>query len=321
MKRSALSDFLRGVVVAALPLATAACCSERRQMVYEQVDAFVVDDMGIYVGEPLPTSVCADVCKTAYRGTVTQNHGCTVADATDGGITAVSCDDDVKSCAPIFGAGGRPPLGLKPRSESVARDVAGAFFASMAHVEAAAVAGFEELATALEAHGAPATLVDDARRAAADERRHARVAADFAERRGATPPPVEIAPVPPPSLETLALANAREGCVLETWGAVVTQWQGRMAADRVVRRAFINIARDELRHAELALAVAKWLAERLDDAALARVRAARDAAIAELEREIARPLPRAAVVELGLPDGEAACAMFAAMRSSIWRSA
>ena len=158
-----------------------------------------------------------------------------------------------------------------------------------------------------------------ARVAAADETRHARVAAHFARRFGAaTLAPVEIDAVAAPSLETLAEANAREGCVLETYGAVVTQWQSRTARDRAVRRAFVNIARDELRHAELAFAVARWLHPRLDDLGRRRVREARCAAADELARDIARPTPPRLVAAVGLPSSEAARGLVADLRARLW---
>jgi hypothetical protein len=316
MKRSALSDFLRSVVIAALPVAAVGCCSDYSVEVQLQVDAFAAepDDGGL-----LPESVCTAMCKPPRRETIKQVYGCHVVETSDAGITGIACDEHVGHCSTFPVAGGRPPLGLRPRGAIVARDAAGAFFAQMAHVEAAAVDGFVELATALAVHGAPSSLVDDARSAAEDERRHARVAAAFARRFGAGAlPPVEIDPVAAPSLETLALQNAREGCVLETYGAVVTQWQSRTAGDRAVRRAFVNIARDELRHAELAFAVARWLHARLDEAARRRVRDAQREAAAALLRDVAQPSDPRLVTTLGLPDRDAALRLVGDLRVRLW---
>ena len=317
MKRDALSAFLRGLVISALPLATIGCCDDEAQSIPVRVDGFVdagdVSDAGA-----LTYPVCEQLCP---KGTGEKAlYGCSVSEATDGGITEVRCDEERTRCSAFpFGAGGRPPLGLKPRRRVETHDPVGAFFAAMAHVEAAAVDGFVELATALAVHDAPTALVADARRAADDEARHARVAAAFARRFGADGlPPVEIDAVAAPSLETLALANAREGCVLETWGAVVTQWQSRTARDRAVRRAFVNIARDELRHAELAFAVARWLHARLDEVSRRRVREAQRAAAVELARDIERPAPPRLVAAVGLPDRNAARGLIADLRVRLW---
>lgn len=321
MKRSALSDFLRGLVIAALPAAAGCWCTDHRNIYRAEVDALTIDDGGVPpVGNGLPLDVCASACKSSggRREVPKTIYGCSVAVVSDGGISAVDCDETMSMCSGII-PGGRPPLGLRPRRAIDARDLVGAFFAAMAHVEAAAVDGFEELARALAAHGAPAALIEAARDAAADEARHARVAAAFARRFGAVAlPPVEIDAVPAPSLETLALANAREGCVLETYGAVVTQWQSRTARDRAVRRAFVNIATDELRHAELAFAVARWLHPRLDDLGRRRVRDARRAAAAELARDTERPTPPRLVAAVGLPASDAARGLVADLRARFW---
>ena len=322
MKRTALSDFLRGLVIAALPVTATACCSDHRSIVHHDLpDAFVLDDGGATppIGAGLPQPACDDACGAGrYPHASVTVYGCVVAGATDGGITSVDCDEKTETCTTIF-AGGRPPLGLRPRRTVDARDPVGAFFASMAHVEAAAVDGFDELARSLAAHGAPAVLVAAAHEASADEARHARVAAAFARRFGAvTLPPVEIDAVDPPSLETLALANAREGCVLETYGAVVTEWQSRTARDRAIRRAFVNIARDELRHAELAFAVARWLHPRLDELARRRVRDVRRAAAAELARDVERATPPRLVAAIGLPSSDAARGLVADLRVRLW---
>lgn len=317
MKRDALSAFLRGLVISALPLATAACCEDGASSMPVRVDGFVdagdVSDAGA-----LAYPVCEQLCPKPPGEKAL--YGCSVSDANDGGITEVRCDEKVTRCSAFpFGAGGRPPLGLKPRRRVEAHDPVGAFFAAMAHVEAAAVDGFVELATALAVHDAPAALVADARRAADDEARHARVAAAFARRYGADAlPPVEIDAVAAPSLETLAQANAREGCVLETWGAVVAEWQSRTARDRAVRRAFVNIARDELRHAELAFAVGRCLHARLDELARRRVRDALRGAAAELARAIERPAPPRLVAAVGLPDRDAARGLLADLRVRLW---
>ncbi|HEX6837041.1 MAG TPA: hypothetical protein VF334_10740 [Polyangia bacterium] len=320
MKRSALSDFLRGLVIAALPAAATGCCSDHRQIVHHALTfPIAVEGTPPAVGDGLPQSVCDTECNTTVpHQFIKKIYSCSVGTIDATGITSVDCDEEYQTCTGFL-PGGRPPLGLRPRRAVDARDPVGAFFAAMAHVEAAAVDGFEELARALAAHGAPDVLVAAARDAAADEARHARVAAAFARRFGAAAlPPVEIDAVAAPSLETLALANAREGCVLETYGAVVTEWQSRTARDRAVRRAFVNIAADELRHAELAFAVARWLHPRLDDLARRRVRDARRAAAAELARDLERPTPPRLVAAVGLPASDAARDLVADLRARLW---
>jgi hypothetical protein len=103
------------------------------------------------------------------------------------------------------------------------------------------------------------------------------------------------------SLAAIAVENAVEGCVRETYGALVGLWQARTAGDPVVAAAMKRIAADETRHAELAWKVDAWAAPRLGRAARRRVAEARDNAFAELRAEVARPVPDALVGLAGLP--------------------
>lgn len=175
------------------------------------------------------------------------------------------------------GAGGAGGAGA-PSSE----DRAAAWLAEVARLEAASVASFERLAAELEAFGAPSELVARARAAAADELRHAALVGALAERRGACVEAPAIAPFRPRSLEPFALENAVEGCVLETFGALVGMAQAELAADFDVRQVMRSVAADEARHGELAWAVHAWAVHRLAPDAGARVRVARDAALRAL---------------------------------------
>jgi hypothetical protein len=182
----------------------------------------------------------------------------------------------------------------------------GATFARAAWLEAASIHAFRRLARELRAHGAPRELVDAARSCARDEARHARTIARLARAHGATIDRVRVEDAGGArSLEAIARENAVEGCVGETYGALLAIWQADHARDADVRDAMREIAPDELRHAALAWSIAAWADTLLGDDARARVRDARDAAaraIAEDARnephdEIARATgaPRAAV--------------------------
>jgi hypothetical protein len=56
----------------------------------------------------------------------------------------------------------------------------------------------------------------------------------------------------------VAVENAVEGCVRETFGVAVAMIRAERAGDKQVRRAMRSIARDEMQHAELSWAVARW---------------------------------------------------------------
>jgi rubrerythrin len=174
-------------------------------------------------------------------------------------------------------------------------------------LEAASVPAFLRLADELRAHGAPEALVKAARRSAGDEVRHTRAMQDLARRHGASMPEVDISPFQPRSLEAMCTENALEGCVRETFAALVTGWQARTAGDEEVRRALGPISRDELRHAELAWAVDAWAAELLTAPERERIRQLRQRELRVLEQEVGSQVPPEHFVrEAGLPSREQA---------------
>jgi hypothetical protein len=215
---------------------------------------------------------------------------------------------------------GRRPATLIDEPSPGVRTI-GQLLASMAYLEAASVPAFLDLAEQLEANGAPRALVRRARRAAQDEVRHARQVGALARARGAEPPVARVAETGVRRLLALALENAREGCVRETWGAAVAVAQSVRAADRDVRDAMRGIARDELRHAALAWDLASWLESRLRPEERACVREERARAIAWLEGEIERELPAPWQVALGTPTPAEARAIARGMSLEVWAAA
>jgi hypothetical protein len=166
---------------------------------------------------------------------------------------------------------GRRPAGLcRPRRPLNSRSIGG-YLAQGAALERASVDAFEQLGNELRAHGAPSILRREAAAAAVDETRHARTVGRLARRHGASVEAPRVRPLGVRSLEDLAVENAVEGCIRETFGALVAQWQARHAADPMVRRAYRRIAEDELRHAALGWSVARWAEPLLDSTAQRRV--------------------------------------------------
>ena len=167
-------------------------------------------------------------------------------------------------------------------------------------------------------HAAPGELVRMAERSALrDEERHARTVGSLARRFGATPPKVRVGRAQRRSLEEMARENAVEGCVRETFGAIVATWQAAHARDAEVRAAMKRIAADETRHAALAWAIARWAEARLDEAARARVREARDEAVRELAREVGGGAVDEVTSEAGLPAPADARALVRAMSDAL----
>jgi hypothetical protein len=155
--------------------------------------------------------------------------------------------------------------------------------AAMAWLEAVSVHAFERLERELSAHGAPPSLLRGARRARRDEVRHTAMTARLARRRGARPK-VPDAPAPGPvrTLFDVALENAAEGCVRETWGALAGLVEAMTSRAPDLRRAMRSIGADEAFHASSAWAVHAWAMPRLSASERRRVHQAMRDAIAEL---------------------------------------
>jgi hypothetical protein len=198
---------------------------------------------------------------------------------------------------------GRRPEGLATPTFANSGDTPAGWLARAAFLEAASVDAFRLLRRDLRALGAPRRLQRAASRAARDERRHARQMRSFARRHGASVPAPAVHTDERPSLEALAVHNAAEGCVRETFGALLAQWQAGAAGDRALGAALSRIARDEARHAALAWAIDAWARRRLTRAARARVDGAREEAARALVAEASLACPEALITTLGLPEG------------------
>lgn len=220
---------------------------------------------------------------------------------------------------------GRRPAGLHSEDGGEASGegalAAAEFLAASAELEAAAVSAFEILGSELAAHGAPLALRHAAARAARDEVRHARVTARLARRYGGHPGAPRIEPRAVRELAEVALENAVEGCVRETYGALVALWQARHAHDQAVARAMREIARDEVRHAALSWSVAEWAEEQLPESARRRICDARREAALALRDELAREPDPTVRTLIGLPTAEQALRLVDSLAVELWAEA
>jgi hypothetical protein len=193
--------------------------------------------------------------------------------------------DVVVQCG--FMCTGRRTDGIPDHPGCDAREL-GDVFAARAYLEEVSVHAFDRMLRELRAHGAPPSLLRDARRARRDEVRHTAMMARLARRFGGE----HRSPVAPDGarngavrpLRAIAIENAVEGCVRETYGAVVGLVEARASSDPAVRRAMASIAADECRHAELSWAVARWILPRLGHEERALVASAMRRAIDDLAR-------------------------------------
>ena len=303
MKATRLSRVLRGVLLAGAPFALDGClgtssCPDNGHnpplVTTKTVPADFAD------GGPLSVAQCNEVC--------------------DDGLTVVTCvresAESVLCMNEPFPCEGRRPGGLRAAAQR-SRNAFTRHLADAAWLEAASIIAFRDLRCELRSHRAPRRLLRALSRSARDERRHARASRALARRFGVPVPPVKSEPLAPRSLLEIALENAVEGCVRETWGALIALRQAERAAEPSIRATMSRIAPDEVRHAELAWAVDRWLTPRLTATERAQVRAARVTALSELQRAAQVVADPDVCLRLGLPGAEESRAMLAAFAGAL----
>ncbi|MFB1479220.1 ferritin-like domain-containing protein [Corallococcus sp. RDP092CA] len=213
---------------------------------------------------------------------------------------------------------GRRPAGLQVAEARESAEALGRYFADAARLEAASVHAFLRLRDELALHGADLGLQDAARRSAMEEVMHARVTERIARRFGGTPQRPVVEELPLRSLVDVALENAVEGCVRETYGALLAHHQALHARDLEVRQAMVGIAEDETRHAALSWDIDQWARPRLSEEERAAVKEAQKRAVALLREEVAVPLDASIITEAGMPTPEAALALLDTLEQDLW---
>ena len=260
-------------------------------------------------GQDYPLAECEVLCRGLYAGEL---YRCiqTVVD----GTPAVACNVVTNPCT------GRRPAGFTLAADAETASELARYLGIAAELEAASVRAFAILGRELRAHGAPGRLVRAAARAARDEVRHAKMMSALHRRQQARPvrasAPLEQVAEPLPevrSLEEVADENASEGCVRETFGALLATWQAWMAQHLPLRKAMRVIAKDETRHAELAWSVARWAEGRLPIGARRRVADRRGAAAEATLCELRAEPPAELVLLAGLPRRAQSEALFKGM--------
>lgn len=217
-----------------------------------------------------------------------------------------------------FGCIGRRPEGLRADAPSRGQHPVGAFFANVTRLEASAVDAFDIMREELETLGAPESLREAALAAREDEVRHTVSMAAIARRYGAEPGTHRVDPMRARSPYEIALENAVEGCVRETFGALVGAYQASAARDPQIRDAMREVSDDELRHAELSWALASWLEPKLTAEERARVATAKREAIDALREEARREHDPALLELAGLPGPDTAVAMVDRLAEDLW---
>lgn len=104
----------------------------------------------------------------------------------------------------------------------------------------------------------------------------------------------------------------------ETWAALEAACQAQRAADLELRGAMRVIAADESRHAQLSWDIDAWARRELSPAVVARIDAARHAAVEELERGLSVSRPAPLHTHAGIPEPTQARALLAELRHALW---
>lgn len=187
-----------------------------------------------------------------------------------------------------------------------------------AELHEASVQAFRILASELEAHSAPAALVRASKRAGRDEERHALMASSLARRHGAESGKPEFGRPSLRAIEEVAIENAVEGCIRETFLALVSNRQAEKANDGTIRAAMKTIARDESEHAALAWTLAGWLEPMVQGEGRSRYGKAARAAIQDLRTEAYAPYPEPLRRVVGLPSVRDALALIDSLDRTMW---
>jgi hypothetical protein len=232
-----------------------------------------------------------------------------------------------------MGGIGRRPEGLVV-GEALGAHASGAFFARMEQLERAAVLAFARTEAELRAFGAPGHLVRDVIRARREEQRHVQIAARWRACLGGARATIVVSSCGPRDLEALARENAAEGCVHETWGAVLAAAQARAVTERAVRRLdathvlgalardLEGIATDEASHAALSHRLDAWARRALSRQARARLDVARARAIEEARASVEDAYDDDALAAIGWPDRRARERLFDETAARMgWRAA
>jgi hypothetical protein len=140
----------------------------------------------------------------------------------------------------------------------------------------------------------------------------------LARRFGGTPVAPRVESGPPRALEAVALENAVEGCVRETFGALLATFQAKTARDPEIAECMRAIARDETRHAALSWEIGRWAWERLGAAARADLVARCREAIRSLRDDPDACLARELAQTAGLPDVGQRLALIDALEEQLW---
>jgi len=270
-------------------------------------------------------ALCNEICGRSFGVCLVDDKLKAALGLPDAGADAdagVPCPDGNQTIVCDFSAcpGGRnvaPFVAPRRRPENGAEH-----FTQMAQLERVSVFAFRRLGGELALLGAPDALVAAAAHAAIEEEGHAKRMQELATAYGATDATAEpqTSDWSPRSLFEIALENATEGCVRESYGAVVAAYAARHAHAAHVRRVMDHIARDEAGHASWSWDLHAWALTKLSAAEQTLVADAMARARRELLASVAAPASTWQA-ECGVPEPKVAAAMIHEMDAALFGGA
>ena len=318
---------------------TAEDCAKRHQPDAAKGETFIAF-LGPNDPKPLSYQQCVQLCQTkvkqmcpggSYQGyfasvSVSVNS-CSEKEGQNKKRVMVCNYDIRRGCA----VAGRRPAGLQQTEEPAQTyppelvnqvlsetEQAGAFFAELAYLEQAAVTAFEYLARELEHYDAPEELVELAKKGIDEEIEHAELMRMLAYAYGGHVQEVEVEPFQLRPLSEIALDNAREGCIRETFGALIAMWQSAHAEDEAVRRVMERIAHEESIHAALSWKIDEWIQTQLSDEDRKRCKEAHQEALAIIKEELQEEESPALIKHAGFPNREQSALLYQQLKGELW---
>jgi hypothetical protein len=214
------------------------------------------------------------------------------------------------------------PNGLHLKNGSAATqssvNVLGQYLADMTAMETAAITAFYNLSLELEAYDAPADLIARARQAVLEETRHSEMAALLAASFDAEMPEVTVDDFCLRSLYEIAIENAVEGCVNETFAAACGLWQSEYAQLYVFRKVIGHITEEEMGHAALSWEIHQWIMPQLSEAQQEQIRLAQAEAVDSLVSDFKQESNPVLQQAFGLPTKDDAARLFTQLKNSVW---
>ena len=259
-----------------------------------------------YIGNTVDSLSCEDICEgIALKGTdweysnidncemeldttyfASEDSGTVDASGDTTIVGNIQCDGQITE----YMCKGRRPMGYQ--------EVSGGYFARAANLEAASVIAFIELAAQLQKWKAPHAFIVRCLQAAEDERRHTKIMMTIAQQYTQSIPALQIERQPS-DLFSMALHNATEGCIHETWSALEAHLISHSAKTPELRSAFAVISREESAHAQLSWDLHHWFCEQLTEEQVKQLQRAQRLALQQLPNQIASGVIDSPVV-LGL---------------------